>query len=186
MIYLKFLFIYSCGTGFELRTLHLLGRSSTTWATLPAFFVLGIFSFFWWDWGLNWGLCTYKTGALPFEPLLLSILLWLFFADGISQIGEPALQVWSPEFKSPSHDKNGKCKWIFSMLESANNLNERYTKKPPVAHVKKKAVLTRGRRPAGRTAHGDSLFQEEFRNTYPVLECHLPFTWQFPPRNLIL
>jgi hypothetical protein len=35
--------------------------------------------FFWQDWGLNWGLHTCKAGALPLQPCLQSILLWLFW-----------------------------------------------------------------------------------------------------------
>jgi hypothetical protein len=36
-------FFFSGGTGFELRTLHWLGRCSTTWAMPPAIFALVIF-----------------------------------------------------------------------------------------------------------------------------------------------
>jgi hypothetical protein len=28
---------------------------------------------FWWDWGLNLGLCSCKAGALPLEPCLQSL-----------------------------------------------------------------------------------------------------------------
>jgi hypothetical protein len=41
------------------------------------------FFFFWWDWGLNSGLCSCKAGILPLEPLLQSILLWLFWRLGL-------------------------------------------------------------------------------------------------------
>jgi hypothetical protein len=40
-------------------------------------FNLFFFFFFWWNWSLNSGLCTCKAGALPFQPQLQSILLWL-------------------------------------------------------------------------------------------------------------
>jgi hypothetical protein len=36
-----------------------------------------------WDWGLNLGLCSCNAGTLPLEPDLQSILLWLFFGDGV-------------------------------------------------------------------------------------------------------
>jgi hypothetical protein len=57
--------LFTGGTGFELRALNLLGRHSTTWATLPALFsfsyILGIvvFCIFAWGW------------------LQMAILLWL-------------------------------------------------------------------------------------------------------------
>jgi hypothetical protein len=38
--------------------------------------------FFWWDWYLNSGLHDCKAGALPLEPHLQSILLWLFWTWG--------------------------------------------------------------------------------------------------------
>jgi hypothetical protein len=31
-----------------------------------------------WNYGLNSGLCAVKAGALPFEPHVQSVLLWLF------------------------------------------------------------------------------------------------------------
>jgi hypothetical protein len=40
---------------------------------------LSLHLFFWWDWGLNSGLCAGKAGALLLEPHLQSILLWLFW-----------------------------------------------------------------------------------------------------------
>jgi hypothetical protein len=41
------------------------------------------FFFFGRDWGLNSGLCTCKPGALPIDPHLQSILLWLFWRWGL-------------------------------------------------------------------------------------------------------
>jgi hypothetical protein len=38
LIHLNFLLFFFCGTGVELRASHLLGRCSTTSATLPALF----------------------------------------------------------------------------------------------------------------------------------------------------
>jgi hypothetical protein len=35
------------------------------------------------NWRLNSGLCAYKAGILLLEPCLQSILLWLFFGDGV-------------------------------------------------------------------------------------------------------
>jgi hypothetical protein len=42
-----------------------------------------IFFSFWWYWGLNAEFCACKTGTLPFEPHLQSILLWLFWRRGL-------------------------------------------------------------------------------------------------------
>jgi hypothetical protein len=41
---------------------------------------------FLWDWGLNSGFQTFKEGALPLEPHLQSILLWLFWRWGFRSI----------------------------------------------------------------------------------------------------
>jgi hypothetical protein len=44
--FFQLLFVYfllGCSWGVEFRVLHLLGRNSTTWTTLPAFFVFVIF-----------------------------------------------------------------------------------------------------------------------------------------------
>jgi hypothetical protein len=40
--------------------------------------------FFWWDQGFNSGLHTCKAGALPLEPHLQSIWLWLFWGWDLS------------------------------------------------------------------------------------------------------
>jgi hypothetical protein len=41
--------------------------------------------FFWWDWGLNSGPCTCKSGAILLEPYLETILLWCL-GEGVFQI----------------------------------------------------------------------------------------------------
>jgi hypothetical protein len=47
------------------------------------FIYLFIYLFiYWWDWSLNSGLCTRKAGALPLEPHLQVIVLWLFWRWG--------------------------------------------------------------------------------------------------------
>jgi hypothetical protein len=83
-VFVIYLFIYFCGVlGFELQVLYLLGWHSTTLATSPALKSRGFFFFFLflgfrcfeWDWGLDFGLCICKAGALPPEPHLQSILL---------------------------------------------------------------------------------------------------------------
>jgi hypothetical protein len=43
------------------------------------FILRDYFFCFWWDWGLDSGLHSCKVGTLPLEPLLQSILLWLFW-----------------------------------------------------------------------------------------------------------
>jgi hypothetical protein len=40
-------------------------------------------SFFFGNWDLNSGLLTCKAGSLPLEPVLQSILLWLFWRWGL-------------------------------------------------------------------------------------------------------
>jgi hypothetical protein len=40
--------------------------------------------FFWWEWGLNSGLCTCKACTLPLEPHLQSIFLCLFWRWSLS------------------------------------------------------------------------------------------------------
>jgi hypothetical protein len=42
-----------------------------------------VFFPFWWDWGLNSRLCTYKAGILLLKPHLQPILLWLFWKWGL-------------------------------------------------------------------------------------------------------
>jgi hypothetical protein len=39
-----------------------------------------------WDWGLNSGLHIFKAGTLLLEPYLQSILLWLFWRWGLSEL----------------------------------------------------------------------------------------------------
>jgi hypothetical protein len=60
-------------------------------------FSLFLFSF-WWDWGLQSGFSAckaggHKTGALPLEPHLQSVLLWLFWRWG--SCGPKPQSVWS-------------------------------------------------------------------------------------------
>jgi hypothetical protein len=52
-----------------------------------------LFFFFWWNWGLDSGLCTCRVGTLLLDPHLQSVLLWLLemesqelFAGGWPQI----------------------------------------------------------------------------------------------------
>jgi hypothetical protein len=61
------------------------GASDTSWVIFQSVNILGekvnltpplyLFLFFWWDWSLNSELHTCKTGALPLEPHLQSLLL---------------------------------------------------------------------------------------------------------------
>jgi hypothetical protein len=44
------------------------------------------FFFFWWDWCLNSGLHTCKQSTLHLEPHLQSILLWLFWRQGLPEL----------------------------------------------------------------------------------------------------
>jgi hypothetical protein len=62
-----------------------------------AFGMSVLFPFFWWDWGLNSGLCTCKAGAVPLEPHLHSILLWLFWRWGL----ENYLSPWASNHNLP-------------------------------------------------------------------------------------
>jgi hypothetical protein len=57
--------------------------------------------FFWWDWGLNSGLCICKAGALQLEPHFQSILVWLFWRRGVAKF-EASLFAWAGlELESP-------------------------------------------------------------------------------------
>jgi hypothetical protein len=54
-----------------------------------------LFIYFWWDWGLNSGLCTYKAGGLLLEPHLQ-----VHFALVILEMGSHEL--FAPNLRIPS------------------------------------------------------------------------------------
>jgi hypothetical protein len=59
----------------------------------------GMIFVFWWEWGLNSGLCACKAGTLLLEPHLQSTLLWLFLTNsllGLASNHNP------PDFSLPS------------------------------------------------------------------------------------
>jgi hypothetical protein len=61
------------------------------------------FFFFWWDWGFNSALCTWKVGTLPLEPHLQSLLLWLFGDGGLTNyLPGLALNCDLPDLSLPS------------------------------------------------------------------------------------
>jgi hypothetical protein len=45
--------------------------------------MVSFINFFWWNWGLNSGLCTCKAWALPLEPCFQSTSFWLFWRWGL-------------------------------------------------------------------------------------------------------
>jgi hypothetical protein len=61
------------------------------------------YSFFWWDWSLNSGLHTCKTGAVPLKPHLQSILLWLFWRGGIGNYLTRLASPQSSQSQPPKH-----------------------------------------------------------------------------------
>jgi hypothetical protein len=95
-----------------------------------SFFLIYLFIyFFWWDWSLNSVLCTCKAGALLLEPHLKSILLWLFFGDGVSQT---VCQEWPQTSILPISDQVLRCFFI-SVCQAIQNETQSCRNHPDVS-----------------------------------------------------